>query len=101
MSRLAWRVRRKVDIGPLVYAPTGNVLNAPRNTVADPAFGDFNLPLPEQLSPGATGAALAGQPVTQGAVDIENTPTNDRLRKLAADNPPPSQWLEGEEEELF
>jgi hypothetical protein len=30
-----------------------------------------------------------------------NTPTNSRLKELADISPPPAEWLEGEEEDLF
>lgn len=74
----------------------------PRDLSSDPAFAeDFNLLLPEQLSPGSIGSALTKELLTKDMVEIKNTPTNDHLRKLAADHPPPSQWLEGEEEKLF
>ena len=74
----------------------------PRDLSSDPAFAeDFNLLLPEQLSPGTIGSALSDERLTKDMIEITKTPTNDRLRKLAADNPPPSQWLEGDEEKLF
>jgi len=34
-------------------------------------------------------------------VDIPNTPPNERLVEWAAESPPPPEWFEGEEEELF
>lgn len=33
--------------------------------------------------------------------DVLATPSNERLRQLAAAHPPPPLWLEGEEEDLF
>ena len=29
------------------------------------------------------------------------TPTNERLKQLAAQSPPPAEWFRGEEEDLF
>ena len=37
---------------------------------------------------------------TEGT-DVQNTPSLERLRQLAAANPPPQSWLDGDEEDLF
>ncbi|MHC4399592.1 MAG: hypothetical protein ACYTG0_07925 [Planctomycetota bacterium] len=100
MRKVYWKMRDKTRLGTIVYAPEPTLAVEPRNANADPAFGDFNLPLPDQHAPGATGIPTASQTVAQRRANVE-TPANDRLRELAADNPPPPEWLEGDEEQLF
>ena len=98
MRKLRWEVRKRSRAGAIICTPAPI---EPRNAHADPAYANFNLPLPEQHSPCATGNALATHSIAQDVMDVENTPSNDRLRELAANNPPPPQWLEGPEEDLF
>jgi len=35
------------------------------------------------------------------AIEIEGTPSNERLIEWAAASPPPQHWLDGVEEDLF
>jgi len=72
----------------------------PRNTAADPAFSDFNNPLPSQDEPGTTGTETAPYSVTD-EVDIPGTPPNQRLIEMAEQSPPPDEWFLGDEEDLF
>jgi len=72
----------------------------PRNTAADPAFANFNNPLPSQDEPGTLGITIAPCSSME-AIDIPGTPSNERLMELAEQSPPPDKWFLGEEEDLF
>ena len=65
---LEWKIPRKRDAGEMIFAFCRCI--EPRNNAADPAFADFNNPLPPQDSPGTTGLAVV--PSAQAFVTTEN-----------------------------
>lgn len=56
---------------------------------------EWSCPIDEARS---IAASPTGVPV---GTDVLGTPSIERLRQLAAANPPPQHWLDGDEEDLF